>query len=48
MAGSDFLQEDSVRPSHDTVKVKLKLQWRAQDVRDARTMGFPLRKASVM
>ena len=34
------------RPFHEVVKLKSGLPWRTQDVRDARVMGYLLRKTA--
>ena len=35
------------RPLHEAAKLKPSLPWRSQDVKDARTMDYPLRRAAI-
>ena len=40
------LHRGQERPLHESVKVKPGLPWRPQDVRDARALGYLLKKAA--
>jgi hypothetical protein len=40
VTGFEFMQTDPVRVIHGAVRVKPKLEWRLQDVGDARNMVY--------